>query len=289
MLALLQVKSLEASEPVTLSSPPINPVPGPPSAGLVERPSVAMQKIARAMPKAFNLAKAGVAGKGVKSAKTGEAASCMDVGCTPGGTSKAKSAVKGLAPATPATIPKQGRKAEPTKAAAGSKAAMPRGNLDQEVQSCGRNNPFMVIAPHLVQFLSLKKLAPATFETSHCNRLGIPKHVIGWYPDIQHGSPLHLQVKVPAAAVELALRGGTCSLELGETRTSLAPVEEPPIVIGGGAQNSVHTKLVSALVGTVVVAGSNCYFKGREQALDLFIGWRIVCMQKVSSYLNMSR
>ena len=103
---------MEATEVVTLSSPPISPVPRPPSAGLVERSSAAVQNIARAMPKAVNLAGTGVAVEGVKAAETRIAAPSRGVGCTPDGTSKAKSAAKGLAPGDPATRRKHGSKVE---------------------------------------------------------------------------------------------------------------------------------------------------------------------------------
>ena len=218
MLALLQVKSMEPSEHVTMSSPPINSVPGPPSARLVEKSSAVVQNTPGVMPKASNRAGAGVAVKGVKAAKAGEAAPSRGVGCTPGGTSKAKSAAKGLAPATPATRPKQGEKAEPKKsvvavvtskqpttAGADAEAAIPQGDQDlQEVQGRGRviRGRIMVHAPHLVQFVSPKKIAHVS-QHIHCNGLYVPKHVIDWYPGIQHGSPLHLQLKVPAAAEEL--------------------------------------------------------------------------------------
>ena len=56
----------------------------------------------------------------MKAGKTGKAACSRGVGCTPGGTSKAKSAANGLALVTPATGPKHGRKAEPKKGAAGA-------------------------------------------------------------------------------------------------------------------------------------------------------------------------
>ena len=57
---------------------------------------------------------------------------------------------------------------------------------------------------------------------------------------------------MPAAAEELALRGGTCNLELGQTRTSLAPVDEASGILGGGAPDSVLMKLVLALdIGTL--------------------------------------
>ena len=299
-LVLLQVKSMEASEPVTLSSPPINPVPRRASARLVQSSSAAVQNIAGAMSKALNMAGTEVA---VKAVKAGEAARSRGVGCTPGGTSKAKSAAKSLAPAIPAIRSKQGEKAEPKKAAAaavtskeqtaaaaGAGASMPQGDGDQqEAQGCGGvvYDSVMVIAPHHLQFVSPMKLAPKSGRT-HCNRLCVPKHVIGWYPDIQHGSPLHLQVKVPAAAEELALRGGTCSIELGETRTSVAPAEEAPLIIGGGAQNPVHMKLLSTLVGTLAAYEcAKCFFVGPHQSLDHFIGWRIVCMHKVGFSLYM--
>ena len=290
-----------ASEPVTLSTPPINAVARRASARLMESSSAAVQNIAKAMPKAFVQAGTGVAANGVKAAKRREAACSRGVGCTFGGTSKAESAVKGLEAATRA---KKGKKAEPVKAAAAvrfkeptaaAEAAMPQRDQDQqEPHGCGRviKNSSMVIAPHLVQFLSPNRLAPLS-GCVHCNRVYIPKHVIGWYPGLHHGSPLHLQVKVPAAAEELALRGGTCNLELGETRTSLAPVGgapvgEDPILIEGGAVKSVHTKLVLALVGTLAIyntARQHC-FVGQPQTLDHFVGWRIVCMQKVSICLN---
>ena len=162
--------------------------------------------------------------------------------------------------------------------------------LDQDQQEAhGRGHlktALMVVAPHLVQFVSPKKVAPLPKRT-HCNCLGIPKHVIDWYPGIQHGSPLHLQVKVPAAAEELALMGGTCSVELGGTRASLTPVEEAPVIVGGGAHGSVHTKLVSALVGTLADYSTRWSFIGSRQTLDHFLGWRIVCMEKVSLYPKM--
>ena len=281
---------MEASEPVALSSPPINPVPGPPSARLVESSSAAVQNIARAMPKAFNRAGTGAAVKGVEAAKAGEAARSRGAGCPPDGNSKAKSAVKGLAPATTAIRPEQGSKAEPKKAAAaaGMVAAMLQGDQKQQgAQGCGGKKTFMVIAPYLVQFLPPKNIAPER-NCIHCNQLAIPMHVIGWYPDIHHGSPLHLQVKVPAAAEELALRGGTCSLELGETRTSLAPVDEDPLVMGGEAHDCVPMKMVLALEGTIAVyTNSRSSFLGPRQALDHFTGWRIVCMEKVSLCLDM--
>ena len=170
---------------------------------------------------------------------------------------------------------------EQTEAAAGTEAAMLQGD-----QGWRGKSSVVVIAPHLVQFVSPKKLAPASGK-NHCRQLAIPKHIINWYPDIQHGSPLHLQVKVPAAAEELALRGGTCSLELGETRTSLASVEEALSEVGGGAENSVHTKLVLALDGRVTVYNHTYTFAGAPKTLDHFLRWRIVRMQKVSFYLNM--
>ena len=294
VLVLLQVKSMEPSQPGTLPTPPTKPVSRPPSARLVEKSAAAVQNNARAMTKACNRAGAGAAVKGVKASRTGEAAGSRGVGRTPGGTSKPKSAVEGLAPATSATGPKQRRKAEPQKAAAadaeaGADAAMPhRDQEQQEVQGCGGRNTFMAIAPDFVQFVSPKKLAPAYSGGIHCNRLPIPKHVVGWYPGIQHGSPLHLQVKVPAAAEELALRGGTCSLELGGARSSLEPVDEAPLGFGGLAQSSVHTKLVLALLGTLTVFRSTCCVVGPQQTLDHLIGWRIVRMQKVSFDLNMA-
>ena len=255
---------MKASEPVTLSNSPINPVPRPPSAKPVESSLATVHNNARSMPKALNQAGAGVALKGVKAAKTGEAARSRGVGCTPDGTTKAKAAAKGLAPATPATRQKQGRKAEPQKAAvaavpfkeqtaaagaAEAKAAMPQRDQDQQGFSRVMNSSIMVIAPHLVQFMPPKKMAPFSNYT-HCSGLHLPMHVLGWYPGTQHGSILHLQVKVPAAAEELAFRAGTCSSEPGETRTSLAPVDEAPLVMGTGAEGSVNMKLVQALVGT---------------------------------------
>ena len=162
---------MEASQHVTLSRPPISF--HPPSAGRVKSSLAALQNIARVLPKSSNQAGAGAAAKGVKVAKTGKAARSRGFGCTPSGTSKAKSAAKGLAPATPVTRAKQGRKAEPKRAAAagvssneqtaagaGAETAIPQGGQDQqEVQGCGGKNTVMVIAPDLVQFLSPKKLA----------------------------------------------------------------------------------------------------------------------------------
>ena len=295
-LVLLQVKSIEASEPVTLSTSRMNPVSNPPSAALVQTSSAAVQNTARAMPKASNQAGAGVAVKGVKAAKTGEAARSRGVGCTPGGTSKAKSAAKGLAPATPATRPKQGRKAEPKKAAAatakehtaaaaGTEAALPHGD-QQEAQGCGRKSMTMVIAPHLVQYMSPKKLAPISGYV-HCSGLYVPRHVVDWYPGMQHGSPLHLQVKVPAAAEELASKGGTSSLEVEEARTSLAPAEEARGIFGERGENHVQMKLVLALDGRLTVHKCVSTFVGPRRTLDHFKGWRVVCMQKVSYFLNM--
>ena len=289
---------MEASEPVTLLRAPINPVSRTPSARLVGASSKAAQNIATIMPKACNGAGSGVAVEGMKAPQTGEAVRSKGVGRIPGGTSKAKSAAKGLAPAIPATRPKQGGKAGPKqaaaaattskgqKAAAGTEAAVSQGDQDQqEAHGCGAKGRFMVIAADLVQFVSPKKLAFRR-ECIQCNHLAVPKHVFGWYPGIQHGSPLHLQVKVPAAAEAPALGGGTCSLGLGETRTSSAPVEEAPFVHGGGAETPVHTKMVLALVGTMTFAGTNYSFVGPHQILDHFIGWRIVYMQKVRMYLN---
>ena len=199
---ILQPEAMQSAALATPSSPHVTPGLGPPSRERKGAPG-AKQSIVKALPKARKRPGLGFMAKGVDAAKSRAAAGSRGQQQTPDGA--------GQAPAAPAA------KSGPSiKAALGEAAAISRssrgqvsaggavgaqeGQAQQQAQVRGEKSMPWLVSPHLAQFVPGRIIAP-TPGYLLCKHLGLPGSIMqSWYPDLQPGSSLHLQIKVPPAA-----------------------------------------------------------------------------------------
>ena len=301
MLMILQAKAMQSAALSTPSITPVSPALGPPSLE-VKGPPGAKQHIAKALPKAHKGAGLGFMAKGVEAAKPRAAAGSRGQQHNPGGAGEPRIAAR-----TPAALPAKSKPS--TKAASGKAAAVSRSLLgqhsaggavesqaeqgQQQLQGHGERSRPWLISSHLVQLVPGKVVAP-TSGSQHCNRLDLPSSIMqGWYPDLQPGSSLHLQIKVPpaAATAQNAPHCGPSSQGMPEQEDAMgvspstdAQTRAFPIpACETVAESGINNKRVQYVVAKKAIHQKYWRLDALQQVLHPYMKWKLAFVEKVRS------